>query len=104
MRRSDLSRAGVVALAIALGGCSLAPALKVPDVPIAEAYKEQAPWTAAQPADELPRDAWWTLYGDAQLFHGAGVLPLFERDDPALQHGCVKRRCIRHRRLEHGVT
>jgi NodT family efflux transporter outer membrane factor (OMF) lipoprotein len=50
-----------------LGGCSLAPALKVPDVPIALSYKEEAPWTPAKPADELPRDAWWTLYGDAQL-------------------------------------
>ena len=65
MRRSDL--AAGVALAIALGGCSLAPALKVPDVPTTAAYKEEAPWTPAKPADRLPRDAWWTLYGDAQL-------------------------------------
>ncbi len=25
------------------------------------------PWTQAQPADRLPRDSWWALYGDAQL-------------------------------------
>jgi NodT family efflux transporter outer membrane factor (OMF) lipoprotein len=67
MRRSDPAGALSVALAVTLGGCSLAPALEVPDVPIAAAYREEAPWTPARPADELPRDAWWTVYGDAQL-------------------------------------
>ncbi|HTD28160.1 MAG TPA: efflux transporter outer membrane subunit [Xanthomonadaceae bacterium] len=57
--------AGVLATLAA--GCSLAPPLTRPDVPTAAAYKEIAPWTLAQPADRLPRDAWWTLYGDAQL-------------------------------------
>jgi NodT family efflux transporter outer membrane factor (OMF) lipoprotein len=67
MRRSDLRIAAATALAFALGGCSFAPTLKVPEVPTALSYKEQAPWTPARPADQLPRDAWWTLYGDAQL-------------------------------------
>jgi NodT family efflux transporter outer membrane factor (OMF) lipoprotein len=52
---------------VTLGGCSLAPKLTLPDVPIAPAYKEQAPWTPAQPADSLPRGEWWTVYGDAEL-------------------------------------
>lgn len=55
------------AFATLLAGCSLAPPLVMPDVPVAETYKEQAPWTPATPADRLPRDAWWTLYGDAEL-------------------------------------
>ena len=51
-----------------LAGCSLAPTMKTPEVPTAAAYKEiGTPWTDARPADRLPRDAWWTLYGDAQL-------------------------------------
>jgi NodT family efflux transporter outer membrane factor (OMF) lipoprotein len=51
-----------------LGGCSLAPPMQTPEVPSAAAYKEiGTPWTQAKPADRLPRDAWWTLYGDAQL-------------------------------------
>jgi NodT family efflux transporter outer membrane factor (OMF) lipoprotein len=54
-------------MAVALGGCSLAPRLEVPEVPAAAAYKEEAPWTRAEPADGLPRDAWWTLYGEAEL-------------------------------------
>ncbi len=53
--------------ALALAGCSFAPRLTIPDVPMAASYKEEAPWTEAGPADALPREAWWTLYGDAEL-------------------------------------
>ena len=53
--------------ALALAGCSLAPTLQTPEAPTPAAFKELAPWTQAQPADQLPRGAWWTLYGDAQL-------------------------------------
>jgi NodT family efflux transporter outer membrane factor (OMF) lipoprotein len=55
------------ALALLLGACSLAPPLKVPEVPTAGAYKELGPWTQARPADRLPRDSWWTLYDSAEL-------------------------------------
>jgi NodT family efflux transporter outer membrane factor (OMF) lipoprotein len=55
------------ALILALGGCSLAPPLKVPVIPAGDAYKEVGPWTQAQPADRLPRDSWWALYGSAEL-------------------------------------
>jgi len=50
------------AFLLLLGGCSLAPPLKVPEVPPGAAYKEAGPWTQAQPADRLPRDSWWALY------------------------------------------
>src|SRR6201998_1248724 len=50
-----------------LGACSLAPPLKVPDVPTADEYKELGPWTPARPADRLPRDSWGTLYDNAEL-------------------------------------
>src|SRR3984893_17211479 len=55
------------ALTLLLSGCSLAPPLKVPDVPTADAYKELGPWTQAQPADRLPPDSCWTLYDEAEL-------------------------------------
>jgi NodT family efflux transporter outer membrane factor (OMF) lipoprotein len=54
-------------LALLLGACSLSPPLKTPDVPTADAYKELGPWTQAQPTDRLPRDSWWTLYGNPEL-------------------------------------
>src|SRR3984957_12393038 len=55
------------ALTLLLSACSLAPPLKTPDIPTADAYKEMGPWTEAQPADRLPRDSWWTLNGNAEL-------------------------------------
>jgi NodT family efflux transporter outer membrane factor (OMF) lipoprotein len=55
------------AVTLLLGACSLAPPLKTPDIPTANAYKELGPWTQAQPADRLPRDSWWTLYDSAEL-------------------------------------
>src|ERR1700692_4175219 len=56
-----------IALTLLLSACSLAPPLKTPVVPTADAYKEIGSWTQAQPADRLPRDSWWTLYGNAEL-------------------------------------
>src|ERR1700677_2970766 len=55
------------ALALVLGGCSLAPRMKTPDVPAGDAYKELGPWTQAQPADRLPRDSWWMLYETPEI-------------------------------------
>ena len=54
-------------LILTLSACSLAPPLKTPVVPAADAYKEIGPWTQAQPADRLPRDSWWALYGNTEL-------------------------------------
>ncbi len=57
----------VLTAAVTLSGCSLAPPLKIPDVPTAAVYKEAGPWMPAQPADGLSRGEWWTMYGDADL-------------------------------------
>jgi outer membrane protein TolC len=54
-------------LGVLLAACSFAPHMQTPAVPVADSYKELEPWIAAEPADQLPRDAWWTLYGDSQL-------------------------------------
>ena len=59
--------AGGAALTLLLGACSLAPPLKTPVIPAGDAYKEIGPWTQAQPADRLPRDSWWALYGNTDL-------------------------------------
>jgi outer membrane protein, multidrug efflux system len=55
------------ALAAALGGCSLAPPYAPPATPIAAAYKEQGPWTPAEPADAQPRGQWWAMFADPVL-------------------------------------
>jgi NodT family efflux transporter outer membrane factor (OMF) lipoprotein len=56
-----------LSIAMVLGGCSLAPVYKPPTTPAAAPYQDMGPWIAAQPSDQLPRDQWWQLYGDAQL-------------------------------------
>jgi len=67
MKRASPPAWSSAALMLLLSGCSLAPPLKTPAIPTANAYKELGPWTTAQPADRLPRDRWWTLYDSAEL-------------------------------------
>ena len=67
MKRSSTVAGLALAAGIALSGCSLAPTLTLPDVPVTAAYKEESPWTPAQPADGLSRGDWWTMYGDEEL-------------------------------------
>jgi len=66
-RAKGVSKSAGLSLTLLLGACSLAPPLKTPVVPTADAYKEIGPWTQAQPADRLPRDSWWSLYGNGEL-------------------------------------
>jgi len=67
MKRAECILCAGAALTLLLSACSLAPPLKTPLVPAADVYKEIGPWTPAQPADRLPRDSWWTLYGNPEL-------------------------------------
>lgn len=63
-------RPGTLALALAglLTGCSLAPAYKVPTVPMPAAYKDGSGlWTRAAPADMNSRGRWWTMFNDQGL-------------------------------------
>ena len=53
--------------ALLVAGCAQAPPPKLPEVAVPASFREVAPWTAAEPADELPREAWWRLFGDARL-------------------------------------
>ena len=59
--------AGILALASAAGACSLAPAYAPPQSPTPAAYKEEAGWKPAAPAAEIPKGAWWTVFGDPAL-------------------------------------
>jgi NodT family efflux transporter outer membrane factor (OMF) lipoprotein len=63
-------RLSCIALACALlAGCSLAPPYHAPAVAIPTAFKEQGNWAPAHPADQIPRDAWWSIYRDPVLDH-----------------------------------
>ncbi len=67
MRKPEFRIALALAIGVAVNGCSLAPAYKVPAVPVAAAYQDNGPWQQAQPSDQLPRDQWWQLYHDREL-------------------------------------
>ncbi|WP_207005052.1 efflux transporter outer membrane subunit [Trinickia mobilis] len=64
---AKLATFALLAGTAALSACSLAPRYTVPEVPVAQAYRTQEPWTAASPADRLDRAGWWKLYGEPQL-------------------------------------
>lgn len=57
----------VVLVCALFAGCTLAPPYKAPAVPMAPAWQNPRPWQAAQPADQWPGNAWWTLYRDPTL-------------------------------------
>lgn len=65
--RADLL-AATLAVAIGSVGCSQAPVADTPQLPLASAFKEaRGPWVSAEPADNVPRPAWWALYGDPEM-------------------------------------
>jgi NodT family efflux transporter outer membrane factor (OMF) lipoprotein len=59
----------LLALVLCAGtaACSLAPAYAPPAPPQVATFKEDKGWTQAQPADTLPRTAWWTVFKDPAL-------------------------------------
>ena len=50
-----------------LTGCTAGPNYHRPDVTLAPAWKEQAPWRVASPQDSIPKGNWWTIFGDGEL-------------------------------------
>jgi outer membrane protein, multidrug efflux system len=78
MTRSFSARsAAIVAAALWLAGCSVAPVYDkpqaLPSTPAAAAFKESIPaseaarWKQAEPSDAVARGQWWTVFGDARL-------------------------------------
>lgn len=65
--RSKIQVQITFAAALTVGGCSLAPNYQVPAVVVPERFKEETPWTAAAPKDQLLRGAWWSIYKDETL-------------------------------------
>jgi outer membrane protein TolC len=73
MMRAHGSLVGAAALSLA--SCTVGPDYHTPSVPITDFYKEVTPadfrtagkWEAARPNDALPREKWWTIFGDPKL-------------------------------------
>ena len=60
-------RVWACALLAALAGCTVGPDYRRPATDLPHAWKTEAPWRAATPAEEVPRGAWWTVFADPQL-------------------------------------
>jgi NodT family efflux transporter outer membrane factor (OMF) lipoprotein len=72
-----------VAVAMTLGGCSLAPAYKTPALPpMPSTFKEAGTaWRIAAPADQSPRGDWWSVYSEQTL---ARLEAQLDTDNPSL--------------------
>lgn len=62
-------------ITIVLTGCMVGPKYVAPTAPAPPAFKEASPdafketadWHIAHPDDQIPRGAWWTIFGDSEL-------------------------------------
>ncbi|WPP02210.1 efflux transporter outer membrane subunit [Pseudomonas sp. HR96] len=52
---------------LVLGGCAAGPDYQRPPLATPAHFQQAEGWRQAQPGDNLPRGAWWQLYGDPQL-------------------------------------
>ncbi len=66
-RSFPLPLLAAAALLFLLGGCTLGPDYRRPELDVPVEYREDAPWKKAAPADEAPKGPWWTAYGDPVL-------------------------------------
>jgi NodT family efflux transporter outer membrane factor (OMF) lipoprotein len=62
-----LSGFSLVLLSLLSAGCKVGPNYHRPSAPVANAWKEQAPWRTASPQDAIPKGNWWTIFADAEL-------------------------------------
>ena len=62
-----VSGVSLVLCLLILSACKVGPNYHRPDAPLANAWKEQAPWRTANPQDSIPKGAWWTIFGDDEL-------------------------------------
>ena len=61
------SACALLALALAVAGCTMGPNYSRPQTPTPAAWKELPPHKAATPADAAPRGPWWEAFDDPVL-------------------------------------
>lgn len=78
-RRAVLAPVAAMALALLAGCQAVGPDYQRPSVKLPQQWPQGAPgnladradagWQRSQPADSLPKGAWWEVFGDAELNH-----------------------------------
>lgn len=48
-------------------GCTVGPNYHRPDAPTPAAWKSEAPWRESEPSDQIPKGAWWSVFGSDEL-------------------------------------
>jgi len=61
-----MRRFGVLGL-LALSSCMIGPDYHKPRLAVPAVYKTAPGWVQAKPADDAPKGAWWTAFGDEDL-------------------------------------
>ena len=56
-----------VVLLCSMAALGAGPKYKKPEVAVPQTWQSPVPWQTANPADALPRNAWWKLFGDSEL-------------------------------------
>lgn len=64
--RRSLTVCGLMA-ALACAGCTVGPNYHRPDAPVPAKWEISEPWREAQPKDEIPKTAWWSVFHDDEL-------------------------------------
>ncbi len=68
MARLQLIKHATIPLLLAvLSACTVGPDYVKPKVETPPSFKEVEGWKKAEPQDNIPRGAWWTIYNDRQL-------------------------------------
>lgn len=67
MIRQFPARLSLLGVVLLLGACAVGPDYQRPAGTPPAQFKEAAGWKTAAPADQRLGDAWWQLYGDAEL-------------------------------------
>lgn len=71
----------------AMGCTAVGPEYRRPDAAVPAAYKETGPWKAAAPRDQLPKGAWWQVFGDPLL---DGLEERAQQGSPRLQAAAAR--------------
>jgi NodT family efflux transporter outer membrane factor (OMF) lipoprotein len=66
-KRSGGQGAALVLAFTVVAGCKTTTPPPPQIAPLPPAFKENADWKSATPADQVARGAWWQVFGDAQL-------------------------------------
>ena len=56
-----------IGAAILCAGCTVGPNYHRPSAPVPAKWEVSEPWREAEPKDEIPKTAWWTVFHDDEL-------------------------------------